>query len=237
MTKLRYILLFTLLTLSYFVGTVFATSFEEAKGLLKQEENVYTTPNMPDYDATKEYPQASFGAMVRLEVDGQFLCSGTVISDDYVLTAAHCLMRSGFNPGLRTEKITIRAEGQLIPNIGYAAALNQRADYGLIRGNFVLNNKARLSYKPRTILDVGPVVMSCGFPWGAEDTCYRAYNLQPFYATIAAVGVMFPGMSGGPVIDVLSGRIFAVNSGLTPNAVIFAPLVGLFESLNVKVIE
>jgi hypothetical protein len=85
---------------------------------------------------------------------------------------------------------------------------------------------------------IGPI-LTCGYPWGAEGICYPTGNqIYMYYAQFQMNGKMFPGMSGGPVMDVGNNAIIAVNTAVTGGGpIIVSPLIGLFETLGVEVLK
>lgn len=205
-------------------------------------KNTYKISNLPDFDSFQDYSARTYLPVVRLELmDGTFVCSGSVISDDYVLTAAHCLMQyDKFLPGMDT-KIRIVARNTTPGRPGVVitatpAALNNRADYGLIVGDF----KKITHLKIHTSVNLGEVLNGvaglCGYPWGAELVCYITNApFSKYNEHLITTGVLFPGMSGGPVFDGLTEEVFAVNKAVAGNAAIVAPLIGLWESFGIHV--
>ena len=206
-------------------------------------EMIYKNGKMPSFSENQDYTRKAYPAMVRLESkDHKFFCSGTVISDDYVVTAAHCLMNdSRLRPNINKEELTIVSlPGYTSRQIGSvpakAAALNNRADYGLIKGDFREFSKMRILHQPSApVLLKGPL-LTCGFPWGARDTCYpTGNNMRIYYDKFSLSGLLYPGMSGGPVIDLDTVAVFAVNMGVSDGSIIISSLVGIFETLGVEV--
>lgn len=231
-----------IVSIASLVGAVALIFFMYAH-LSKRPEMIQLREGNPPFKLNQDIkPDVESHSIVRLETapsnkKGQFFCSGTVISDDYVLTAAHCLTDKYGN--LNNSTIVIKTnDGKLSVN-AVAAAFNSRADYGLIRGNFKEFEKLRIETDPQTSLDiVGPVVAACGYPWGARLTCYQTGNGgQLYFEHIATQGLLFPGMSGGPVVDTGRGVVFAVNTAVAEGFIIISPIIGLFETLEIEVVQ
>lgn len=169
-----------------------------------------------------------------------FICTGTVINDDYVLTAAHCLV-DGNGVMRKTIKIKGMKSNTELDSIQDAtpAAVNTRSDVGLVRGHFELFQKMRVftsASLPKMLNPTGSV--NCGFAWGDKNlVCYPLVFIGTEGFQLAAQGAMFPGMSGGPVIDVESGYIVAVNTAVGGNIMILSPLIAMFDYFGINVVE
>lgn len=208
-------------------------------------DNVYINGALPAFSSVQDYSDNTYASLIRLETkDGQFFCSGTVISDDYVLTAAHCLMRGTLFKSMTKDEINVvsinNRDGIKRTTVVHAAAVaaNVIADYALIKGDFKKFTKTRILVKPNSIHEISGRLVTCGFPWGAEGACYATGDkLYTYFEVFKTAGHLYPGMSGGPVVDSGTKAIFAVNTGATDGFIVISPLIGLFETLGVQVIE
>lgn len=182
-------------------------------------------------------------ALIRLHEDSsdeqdRFFCSAFVVSDKYAITAAHCLVDS--KQKLKTTVIKVHpmpdATKTTLPYYGAeAVAINITSDLGLIRGDFKQFNKILVDPTPSGVFKAKGPLVTCGFPYGDTDLCTPFQPQGPAYNFIFGGGFIYPGMSGGPVIDLSTLTVIGVNSAITNGAVIIAPLIGLFNDAGVKV--
>lgn len=167
---------------------------------------------------------------------GIIYCSGTVISDKLILTAAHCMTPTMLDFAPPT--ITIHTSADV--DIGVTAQIlsyDQNSDLALLGGDFkALDRRSTVSgaaainkaFKEQEIL-------ICGYPHNGRFSCSRLKRLTNANFKFSGTGWAYPGMSGGPVVDLSTGKIIAVISAVDGDQVIVSPLIELSKDLGVNV--
>ena len=161
--------------------------------------------------------------IVRIVSENQStFCSGAVISAQYVVTAAHCVTTyNKLGVGATT---TVQSAGKDTSASAQVVALDEYADVALLLGNFTSFNFFSVDITPQRMLTAFPQV-SCGYPRGGDFFCTPIFNPRPYRFQVAALSVLRPGMSGGPVLN-RNYQIVAINAAATSE-------VSLFNTLEV----
>lgn len=164
-------------------------------------------------------------AIVRLlDLDGNFVCSGTVINSTTVLTAAHCIVeQDGY---IQNGEKTLKVPFVLI-------AMNSFYDVALIKGDFANFATAQMVSDPYAITSkTTKKLMSCGYPMGGALFCSEfAYKMTVMYKFLG-FSFLYKGMSGGPVFDEDTGEVIAVNTAVDHEYSVMSPTINIYDLLS-----
>jgi hypothetical protein len=189
-----------------------------------------------DIDQNNPSKEEAVIALFRMHGKGshaklEFHCTAFVISDKLAVTAAHCLVNEE-DYNMTKDDITIKnADLKDTKVIAHAAAINVRADMGVITGDFSNFNKMKM--REDGLLGSGGPFLTCGFPWGAKPMCSVFQPESNFYTEVQGKGNIYPGMSGGPVVDLSCGMVVGINTEAIDGHVVVAPTNGIFGALEI----
>lgn len=171
----------------------------------------------------------TFDAVIQLHEysSDQFYCSATVVSKSYAVTAGHCVQQGvvikisnskGEDTGVTGTPI--RASGQM--------------DYAVIEGDFSKFKFIQPELDPKAIISsfYKGTLVACGYPMGGNLICFPAKKPGPYIFYFRAEGALYPGMSGGPVIDKKTGKLIGVNSAVYEGGILLAPIINLLFGLT-----
>lgn len=171
------------------------------------------------------------GGIVRLsDIEGRFICSGFVVNNSTVITASHC-GEAVFVSGVNFVNIT---NGKETVSASFVSG-NGRLDLAAIKGDFTKFSKLSVATDPEedSLANKDTVnLVTCGYPYGGKPVCFKLTDLEKYVDFTAAKGQMNAGMSGGPVIDLNSGKVMGVNVGVAEGFVFFSPTLNIFNALG-----
>lgn len=184
--------------------------------------------SMPSEPGSEKIHQ-SYDAIIQLHEmeQGRFYCSAVVVYRNYAITAAHCV----------AENSAIKIFSSRNQDTGIVAVpdrASSQMDYAVISGDF-----SKFRYiKPE--LNVKEIIKSfttgdliaCGYPMGGELICLPIKDPGQYNFYFRADGSLYPGMSGGPVIDKKTGHVIGINSAVYTEGVLLAPIINLLFGLN-----
>lgn len=190
------------------------------------------------YKNTRE--TANTTAIVRLHdvITGRFFCSGTVISDKYLITAAHCvgpreIMPGFYSPGAVSVLIKSQTNKTEIASV---AGIDSVMDQAILQGNFKGWSQAGLETKTEAVVQAmgKHQLLSCGYPLSGELYCAKISEAVQYVFSFAFTGYLFPGMSGGPVFDLTTGKIVGTNFAAIDDKILIMGTQEEWASCSVK---
>lgn len=153
------------------------------------EYEQYQSNNLPEFhynDYRNDSPDKKYPiiALARKDKQGkeQFWCTAFVVSDKLALTAGHCLMDVRDEYKMTKDPIKVADVNGAPTGIeAQAAALNIRADLGMITADFSKFNKLPLYLFPGGILGLEDKdqhhFKTCGFAWGSVPILCTPFTL------------------------------------------------------------
>lgn len=184
--------------------------------------------NVP-YEGYEMNVNAIHQPLIRLHnEDDKFFCSGFVIDNNYAITAAHCVQD-------KDEVNIYNSLSQDTEIVAETAGFNSRMDYAILRGDFSRFGKFQIETEILKVFSRNANLIACGFALGQRRaSCYSATLLGMKYTYISARSILFPGMSGGPVIDRSTNTVVALNSYVDDGRVGLTPLVGILATFGIE---
>jgi hypothetical protein len=162
-------------------------------------------------------------AMVRIYNGNGFICSGTVVEKDTILTAAHCLVNVE-----KASDLVIYDQTMTIVRKIYRIVYNEGSDLGILNAEVSDLFSAPIEFDIYKVINHSKQLRACGFAHGGHMYCFIWQHKGSYGDKFSGNGMFFHGMSGGPIFDVETGHIIGVISGFTIDHTIVSPIIELY---------
>lgn len=191
-------------------------------------------PDPPSWARTKNLPDAEFipddtmrehlPAFKFIGLDGGS-CTAFVVYNNYAITAGHCVDYIDQEFIVKETKARIKA-----------VFFERSLDRAILKGDFSKYKFIPVDLVNDGLHDSAPVVIYCGYPGGSNTiNCKKAQVKAFHYFHVLYNGPVMPGMSGGPVINALTGQaVGIINAAMEDGALNVSSTVGLFDAAHIK---
>ncbi len=180
--------------------------------------------------AVPESKPKGLDPIVRLNQGNQTFCTGTVINDTTIVTAAHCVLMEFFGMVMARPEIEIRPKSNLnIMVIAHPTYITTQLDMAILKGDFHLFQPKGYTSTINKLMELqkpGKEFMSCGYPLGGDLQCTKTIYIQRDNFSIRVHGLLLPGMSGGPTMD-SDGNVIAINNAVDGQDSIVTPIYNI----------
>ena len=199
----------------------------------------YTTGNLLAIYLTpapvKPQVDNRYGSIVRLVRNDHTFCSGTVVNQNLIITAAHCVLQeTPFGLMLASSTVEIRPGDN--ENVGTIARVNYASpqmDQAVLVGDFRIYKTRKFISDPETLTFIKnhkTHFTSCGFPLNGDLYCSETTMSGPEDFFWAVNGVLIPGMSGGPTF-LPDGTMVGVNVAVSKDKSIISPIYNITKNI------
>lgn len=196
----------------------------------RRNEITYSLPTLVNKLEYSSYINET--SSVRLDAGSGFICSGIVVSQLYVVTAAHCVDKLD-------QEFAIDDSTQKQQFLGKVVGIYDEQDIALIRVDIRNGIRPAIADFDGTKSSERVVpILACGFPKGQDKLlCNEGTLTGNRFFLRRGSGILYTGMSGGPVYknNPPQYTVIGVNSAVEINAILVGPLTSLADIFLVKV--
>lgn len=190
----------------------------------------YIEKGLPAYGTHDVTVGRKYHAIVQLKRDHK-MCSGVVIDDNYVLTAAHCV--ENWPRHYRGPIELFDDSGMQTDSYVHVVGFYPDYDIALLRGD--LTEFQYLEVDAYNGVRFGEAYAACGFPALQNKlSCVQFVPMGNFHFLLSGVGFIIRGMSGGPVVDLKTNRVIGVNSAVYGNQILIGPALGVLGIFKIE---
>ncbi len=174
------------------------------------------------------------GAIVRLNQGDRTFCTGTVINDTTVVTAAHCVLVELFGMIMARPEIEIRPESNIpVGVIAHPGYITTQLDMALLKGDFSQFQPKPYISTINQLMELqkpGREFMSCGYPLGGGLQCTKTIYIERTDFSLRVQGILLPGMSGGPTMTT-DGTVVGINNAVSGPDSIITPIYNIHYNM------
>lgn len=179
----------------------------------------------------KVHQGIEFASIVRIVKNNKTICSGVVVSNKYILTAAHCLsIMTVLGPFADPTPTEIRLrDNKPLKVFARIYKISNQLDSAVLEGDFSQFKKSKYvtSFtESNNNRQLGTQLIICGYPLGADLFCNKGSYLDEYGFYMKIKALLIPGMSGGPTM-LTDGTVVATNTAVDDNFSLVSPVYGV----------